>query len=68
MVVVMVISCLIGISDFLWHWWKSNTLWKIWERVNQSSSFLLVVIEGAFLTEFAFSIFKHIFAWLCLIV
>ena len=54
--------------ELLWHWWKGDTLWQIWERVNEPSFFVIIVIEGASFAELAFSSFSEVFARLSFVV
>jgi hypothetical protein len=65
-VVIVVVSTLVVGSGLLWHWRKGYTFWKIWKWVNQASLLLIVVEEGAVITEWTFSIFDHVFAWFSL--
>ena len=52
----------------LWHWGKSDALWEIWEWVNELSSLILVMVEGASLTELALALTEEVLAWLSLVV
>jgi hypothetical protein len=67
-VVVASVSLVLVLLHLLWHWRKSDTLWKIWEWVNELSSLLLGMIEGASLTELALALTEVVFAWLSLVV
>jgi hypothetical protein len=44
-IVVVLVLGLVVISDLLWHWWQSDTLWKIWEWVDQISLLSIVMEE-----------------------
>lgn len=48
--------------------WKSNTVWQVWKWVDQRSLLFLGVIEGAAVTEFAFSMVDEVLARLGLVV
>ena len=50
------------ILEFLWHWWQSHSLWKIWKWVNELSSFFVIMVEGAAIAEFALSGLVELFA------
>jgi hypothetical protein len=65
---VVVASVLMVVLHLLWHWWKSDSLWKVWKWVDELSSLLLRVIERAALAELAFSFVEEVLAWLSLVV
>jgi hypothetical protein len=50
------------------HWWKGDSLRKVWKWVDESSSLLLAVIEGASLSELAFSVRQEVLAWLSFVI
>ena len=67
-IIVAISSLIVVVLHLLWHWWKSHTLWQIWEWVNELSSFLFGVIERASLTKLALTFAEEVFAWLSLVV
>ena len=52
----------------LWHWGKSHALWKIGEWVDELSSLVLGMVEGAALSELALTFAEEVLAWLSLVV
>jgi len=66
--VVVVVSALVATSDLFRHWWKSDSFWEVWKRVDKLSPFLFVVIERASFTEWALVLLLQVFAWLSLVV
>jgi hypothetical protein len=65
---VVASTLLVVMLHLLWHWGKSHTLWEVWKWVDQLSSLLLGVVEGASLTKLAFSLIEVVLAWLRLVV
>lgn len=43
--VVSGVVAIFMVLQFLWHRWKGNAFWKIWERVDETSALLFVVEE-----------------------
>ena len=67
-IIVSISALVVVVLHLLWHWRKSNTLWKVWKWVDELSSFLLSVVEGASLTKLALTFAEEVLAWLSLIV
>ena len=67
-VLVIVTFVLLVVPYLVGHWWKGNSLWKIWQWVDEPSPLLLVVIEGASVSELALAVLQHVLAGLSLIV
>jgi predicted nucleotidyltransferase len=56
------------VLEFLWHWWQSDSIWKVWKRINESSSLFVVVEEGASFTKLALTSSVEVLARLSLVV
>jgi hypothetical protein len=54
-ILVIIVLSSIVVLHLLWHWRKSHTLREVWERVDELSLLLIIVVEGAAVSEFAFS-------------
>lgn len=67
-VIVSISALVVVVLHLLWHWRKSNTFWKIWEWVDELSSFLLSMVERASLAELALTFAEEVLAWLSLVV
>jgi hypothetical protein len=67
-VAISSLSSLVVVLHLLWHWRKSDTLWKVWKWIDELSSLLLSVVERASLTELALTFAEEVLAWLSLVV
>ena len=65
---VVVLLLLPVILELIGHGGQSDTLRKIWEGVDELSLLLLIVVEGAGVTELALSVGDHVLAGLGLVV
>ena len=72
MIVVVVVLILVVVVVFIvvpWGLdWKSDTFWQVWEWIDQSSSVIFIMEEGAALTILAFSSSSKDFTFLSLVV
>jgi len=50
--ILIIVPCFL---EFLWHWWQSHTFRKIRQRVDESSLFVLIIVERAAFSELALS-------------
>lgn len=50
------------------HWGKSHSSWEIWKWVDELSSFLVIVVEGAAISELTFAFFGPVSARNSLVV
>lgn len=41
----MIVKSWLALSDLLWHWWKSDALWEVWQWINETSSLSIIMIE-----------------------
>lgn len=66
----MILVVLVGLMllQLLWHWWKGNTIWKVWKWIDQLSLLLVTVIERASITELALSSDVKVLTWFSLVV
>lgn len=67
-ILVIIVLSSIVVLHLLWHWRKSHTLWEVRKWVNELSLFVHVMIEGAAVTKFAFTILEEVFARFGLVV
>jgi hypothetical protein len=56
------------VLEFLWHWWESDSFWKIWKRINEISLFEIGMEERATITKLAFSSLDPVSAWLGFVI
>jgi hypothetical protein len=56
------------ILQFFGHWRKCYSSWEIWKWVDELSPFLVIVVEGAAISELTFSFFSPVSARDCFIV
>ena len=67
-IIVAISALVVVVLHLLWHWRKGDTLWEIWEWVDELSSLLLSMVERASLTELALTFSEEVLAWLSLVV
>lgn len=68
LIIIIIFSSVVVMLHLLWHWRKSHTLWEVRKWVNELSLFVHVMIEGAAVTKFAFTILEEVFARFGLVV
>jgi hypothetical protein len=66
--IVLKVLLLSVVFEFIRHWRQGYSFRKIRQRVNQSSLFILVMVERASITELALSMLKPVLARLSLII
>lgn len=59
--VIVVVSPSV-VLQLLRHWRESHSFWEVWKRIDELSLLLLVVVEGAAITELAFSVIEEVLA------
>lgn len=50
------------ILQLFWHWGKGHSSWEIWKWVDELSSFLVIVVEGAAISELTVALFGPVSA------
>ena len=69
--IIVVVLLLVVVVFIIISWrldWESDALWQVWKWVNQLSLLYLLVVEGAAITEFAFTSSLEVLARLGLVV